>query len=116
MALIGYEAEIQKIVSTIASIRKQLGVRIRGAAEPAVRSGAQSKHRMSVAGRKHIANAQRKRWAAYHAKHNAPARRAAPKRRSAERRAAPAANLAKARPRRLLRKQQRNKLEIRPVS
>src|ERR1035437_8059168 len=66
MALIGYEAERQKIEATMAGIRSQLGLHSRGASAPAKTptSEAKPKHRMSAAGRARIAEAQRKRWAA----------------------------------------------------
>ena len=60
MALVGYEAEIGKINAAIAGIRARLG-------EQPVGSDGQTgpkKHRMSVAARRRIATAQRKRWAA----------------------------------------------------
>ena len=65
MALIGYEAERQKIEATMAGIRSQLGAH-KGASAPAKTptSEAKPKHRMSAAGRARIAEAQRKRWAA----------------------------------------------------
>src|ERR1039458_8696477 len=66
MALIGYEAERQKIEATMAGIRSQLGLHSKGASASAKTptSEAKSKHRMSAAGRARIAEAQRKRWAA----------------------------------------------------
>jgi hypothetical protein len=65
MALIGYEAERQKIEATMAGIRSQLGLHSKGASAPAkTTSEAKPKHRMSAAGRARIAEAQRKRWAA----------------------------------------------------
>ena len=66
MALIGYEAERQKIEATMAGIRSQLGLHSKGASAPAKTptSEAKPKHRMSAAGRARIAEAQRKRWAA----------------------------------------------------
>src|ERR1035441_10601 len=64
MALIGYEAERQKIEATMAGIRSQLGLHSKGASAPAkATSEAKPKHRMSAAGRARIAEAQRKRWA-----------------------------------------------------
>ena len=65
MALIGYEAERQKIEATMAGILSQLGAH-KGASAPAKTptSEAKPKHRMSAAGRARIAEAQRKRWAA----------------------------------------------------
>src|ERR1039457_348019 len=66
MALVGYEAERQKIEATMAGIRSQLGLHSKGASAPAKTptSEAKPKHRMSAAGRARIAEAQRKRWAA----------------------------------------------------
>src|ERR1039457_4545439 len=66
MALIGYEAERQKIETTMAGIRSQLGLHSKGASAPSQTppSVAKPKHRMSAAGRARIAEAQRKRWAA----------------------------------------------------
>src|ERR1017187_8201606 len=74
MALIGYEAERQKIEATMAEIRGQLGTHSKGASAPAKTptSEAKPKHRMSAAGRARIAEAQRKRWAAAK-KHSDPA-------------------------------------------
>src|ERR1035437_7535485 len=65
MALIGYEAERQKIEATMAGIRSQLGLHSKGASASAKRptSGAKSKDRMSAGGPARIAGAQRKRWA-----------------------------------------------------
>ena len=65
MALIGYQAERQKIKATMAGIRGQLGLHSKVASAPAkATSGVKPKHRMSAAGRARIAEAQRKRWAA----------------------------------------------------
>ena len=59
MALIGYEAEIGKINAAIAEIRARLGEQAGGAdGQPAPK-----KRTMSAAGRRHIAAAQRRRWA-----------------------------------------------------
>src|ERR1039457_1194249 len=60
MALIGYEAERQKIEATMAEIRGQLGTHSKGASAPAKTptSEAKPKHRMSAAGRARIAEAQ----------------------------------------------------------
>ena len=66
MALIGYEAERQKLEATMAAIRSQLGGRA-SAPSTTPTGDAKSKHKMSAAGRKAIAEAQRKRWAAVHA-------------------------------------------------
>ena len=66
MALIGYEAERQKIEARMAAIRSQLGLRSKGTSAPAKAptTEAKPKHKMSAAGRARIAEAQRKRWAA----------------------------------------------------
>jgi hypothetical protein len=92
MALIGYEAERQKIEAAMAAIRKQVDGH--GAA-PTVNGVRRPKRNMSAAARRRIAAAQRKRWAAFHAEKKAGA---APKRKlSAAVKAKLAANLAKAR-------------------
>jgi hypothetical protein len=57
MAVVGYEAEKDRIIAAISEIRARIGMG----------SGAQSapkRRAMSAAGRKRIAVAQRKRWAA----------------------------------------------------
>jgi hypothetical protein len=100
MALVGYQAELQKITANMSAIRKQLGVRGNGSPR-VIATRKSSHHRMTTAGRKHIADAQKKRWAAFHAKHKAaakPAKVAAPKRKlSPAAKAKLVANLAKAR-------------------
>ena len=60
-ALIGYEAERQKIGAAMAAIRKQVGGH---AAAPAVDGAQKTKRVMSAAAKQRIAAAQRKRWAA----------------------------------------------------
>ena len=95
MALVGYEAEIQRIEAAMAEIRSRLGNR---STRSAVRVGdgvPKARRTMSAAARKRIAYAQKKRWAAFHAKNQktAPAKRKL----SPERKAALVANLAKAR-------------------
>jgi hypothetical protein len=65
-ALVGYEHERSVIVEKIAEIRRQVG-----AAAPST-NGAKPGRQMSAAARRRIADAQRKRWAAYH-KEQAPA-------------------------------------------
>ena len=60
MALVGYEAAKAKINSAIAEIRAKLGKQT-GAADG---QPGRKKRTMSAAGRKRIAAAQRKRWAA----------------------------------------------------
>jgi hypothetical protein len=61
MALAGYQAKREEVVQKMADIKRQLGA---GAAPVAVRKGGgKRKRKMSAAGRKAIAEAQRKRWA-----------------------------------------------------
>jgi hypothetical protein len=95
MALIGCEAERQKIEAAMAAIRKQVNGH---AAAPAVDGTRKQKHNMSTAARRRIAAAQRKRWAAFHAEKKSGTAKTAPKRElSAAAKAKLAANLAKAR-------------------
>jgi hypothetical protein len=63
MALIGYEAERQKIEAPMAAIRKQVDGH---AVVPAVDGARAPKRVMSAAAKRRIAAAQRKRWAAFH--------------------------------------------------
>lgn len=72
MALVGYELERQRIDQKISEIRAQLGGRDSGAAGAAVRrwrkqSGTKRKP-LSMAARKRIAAAQRRRWAEHRKK------------------------------------------------
>lgn len=67
-ALIGYEAERQRLLNTIADITKQLGKRRLSKAEAATPTAKRGRRRMSSAARKRIAEAQRKRWAAFRKK------------------------------------------------
>ena len=80
MALIGYEAERQKIEAAIAAIQRELGGRPKRAAE-ATAEGAepQPKRKMSAAARKRIGEAQKKRWAAFHARKPVAMKKAAPR-------------------------------------
>jgi hypothetical protein len=67
MALVGYEAEIEKIENKIREIRSQLN----GAAVPAVTAtpkAAGGRRKLSAGARARIAAAQKKRWAEYHKK------------------------------------------------
>jgi hypothetical protein len=68
MALVGYQAEIQKITARISVIGKRLG-----AGAQRITEGPKPKRVLSAAARKGIADAQKKRWAALDAKHKAPA-------------------------------------------
>ena len=64
MALLGYEAERQKIQGKIDEIQRQLGGRNHRAI-PANAPAKRGRRPMSAAARKRIAAAQKKRWAAY---------------------------------------------------
>jgi len=61
MALVGYEAERQKIKSKIAEIEAKLGKRGPAAAT----QNGRPRRTMSAAAKKRIAAGQKKRWAAY---------------------------------------------------
>ena len=90
-ALFGLESERDRIEAAMSAIRRQLGGR---SSVYAAGNGAQPKHTMSEAGRRAIALAQKKRWAAVHK----AAKKAAPKRKmSPAAKAKLVANLAKAR-------------------
>jgi len=79
-ALIGYQQRRAEIDGKIAELRQQLGGR--WSSVPAGSSDGtqpQRKRTMSAAGRKRIAEAQRKRWKAFHrAQEPAAAKKAAP--------------------------------------
>jgi hypothetical protein len=77
MALIGYEAERQKIEAAMAAIRQQVDGH---AAAPAVDDLRRPKRVMSAAAKRIIAAAQRKRWAAIHAEKKGGSAKTAPKR------------------------------------
>ena len=65
-ALVGYEQQRSQITERIAEIQRQLGGRPVRAAVPSTNGTAPARRRtMSAAARKRIAEAQRKRWAAY---------------------------------------------------
>jgi hypothetical protein len=92
MALIGYEAERQKIEAAMAAIRQQVDGH---AAAPAVDGARRPKRVMPAAAKRRIAAAQPKRWAVFHGKHKSGI---GPRRKlSAAARSKLAANLAKAR-------------------
>ena len=95
MALVGYEAEARKVRERIAAITRELGGRTPKAAVSS--DGATRKRKpLSAAALKHIRDAQKKRWAAFHAEQEPKA--AKPKREmSAATKKKLAANLAKAR-------------------
>ena len=98
-AILGFESQREKLAQQVAELRAMLdgGPSATAATpEPAKRK----RRKMSAAGRKAIADAQRKRWAASKeaAKPSAPAAAPKPKRKlSKARKAALVANLAKAR-------------------
>jgi hypothetical protein len=95
MALVGYAEQRREIENAIAAIRSQLGER----SKPTTAHGAGPKRKLSVAARKRIATAQKKRWKEFH-QQRAEAQKpvAALKRKlSPARKAALVANLAKAR-------------------
>lgn len=64
-ALVGYQNQLTEIDRAMADIRKRLGGRVNGtsAHAPARKTG---RRPLSPAARKRIAEAQRKRWAAFH--------------------------------------------------
>jgi len=69
MALVGYEAEREKIAKAIREIQAQLGHRGPGRPKAATDGAAPAKRILSASARERIAAAQRKRWAAIrHAK------------------------------------------------
>lgn len=66
-ALEGLEHRRQRIVAQIAEIRAQLGTAAKPSPTHAVVETAKSARKLSAAGRKRIADAARKRWAAHRA-------------------------------------------------
>ena len=64
MALVGYEAQIEKINAAIKDIQAELGHRGPGRPKAATDGAAPAKRVMSASARRRIAAAQRKRWAA----------------------------------------------------
>ncbi len=65
-ALIGYQHQLAAVRTAVADIKKQLGGR--GQAGPAAKvkdEAARPRRTMSASARKRIADAQKKRWAAY---------------------------------------------------
>jgi hypothetical protein len=76
-ALVGYQHQLDEINTKIAQIKKSLGSRAAtpsggGGDVPTPFAKASRRGRMSAAGRKRIAAAQRKRWKEYHKKLQAP--------------------------------------------
>jgi hypothetical protein len=69
-ALIGYQSQLQQIQDAMTAIRQRLGENGGGTAITAPSAGRIRKKRtMSAAARKHIAAAQKKRWAEWHQSH-----------------------------------------------
>ena len=81
MALVGYEAQIEKINAAIKGIQAQLGHRGPGRPPKVATDGAApAKRTLSVAARRRIGAAQKKRWAAVR-KSQAQSKGVAPKKR-----------------------------------
>ena len=92
-ALAGYMVQHRQIEEKIAALRAQMGGHARGSGAAAPAGQKTGGHReMSAAARKRIAEAQKKRWAAFHAR-----KKQARKKLSPAQKAALVANLAKAR-------------------
>ena len=74
-ALIGFQHKRDKVEQKIAELRSQIGGTSASRPAPAAASGASApkKRTMSAAARKRIAQAQKKRWAAYKAEHGTKA-------------------------------------------
>jgi hypothetical protein len=71
-ALIGYEAERQKIQEKITELQRQLNGRAgRAGTSVAAAFVKRGRRRMTAAARKRIAEAQKKRWAAFRKKQTA---------------------------------------------
>ena len=68
MALVGYEVEKQKIEERIREIRARLGGGKAGGRGAAPAAGPRKRRPLSVAARRRIAAAQRKRWAEHRKK------------------------------------------------
>jgi hypothetical protein len=67
-ALLGYQAQAEKITRAIADIQRRIGSGTGGglrAPVAKVRGARRKKHTISAEGRRRIAEAQRKRWAAH---------------------------------------------------
>jgi hypothetical protein len=63
-ALIGYQAQAEKLTLAIADLEKRLGQRSGGRTSATSSNGTRRKHTISPEGRARIAAAQKKRWAA----------------------------------------------------
>jgi len=77
MALIGYGAQLNEITTKIAEIRRSLGTRGANGGGGDLPGPFHRKRVLSASARKRIADAQRKRWAAFHAQSGTRAKKAA---------------------------------------
>ena len=98
MALVGYQRSREDIEEKIADLQRRLGVHLAKTPASFTSENPKTRRTMSVAARKRIAEAQKKRWAAFHAKAASAKKAEAPKKKiSPARRAALVASLIKAR-------------------
>src|SRR5262249_48547219 len=97
--LIGYQSQLAHVTEKIREIRLRLGAKAATDGGGDLHGPFRPKRTLSAAARKRIAEAQKKRWAAFHAKSGTGAKNAATKKRtlSPEAKAKLAANLARAR-------------------
>lgn len=65
-ALVGYQNQLTEIDRAMADIRKRLGGRVNGAQATHAPARSTARRTLSPAARKRIADAQKKRWAAFH--------------------------------------------------
>jgi hypothetical protein len=68
-ALVGYQAERDRIEAAIAGLQKRIGKGGAASAAAAPAPKTRSRRHMSADARRRIAEAQKKRWAEYHKKH-----------------------------------------------
>lgn len=68
-ALLGYKAQLAQIQEQIAGLQRQIGRKVQPNSHAAAVPPARPRPRISVAGRKRIAEAQRKRWQEYYRTH-----------------------------------------------
>ena len=67
MALVGYEAQLETIAAKMSEIQARLGKAGKHGSAGKARANAGKTRVLSVAARKRIAAAQKKRWAKFHA-------------------------------------------------
>ena len=79
-AIVGFEKQKQQIDETIAELRSQLDGNsvTRGRKTSVPSAPSKTSRKMSASARKRIADAQKARWAAFHAKQGAPSKKATP--------------------------------------